>query len=129
MDGVDVALANLRAGVRWAADHGDVDTAADIAAHTSPLAFALQRYEGGRDALYPSRLRQANTAATLAYLAAAIEKAFRMSQPFCMGQQPAGEHHLGQRPRRSGGSRTSPGRTSWTVNARHGLFAANRWTP
>jgi predicted ATPase len=42
---VDVELANLRAAFRWAADHDDVDTAADIAAHTARLAFALQRYE------------------------------------------------------------------------------------
>ncbi len=45
IDWVDVELANLRAGFRWAADNGEVDTAADIAAHTSRLAFALQRYE------------------------------------------------------------------------------------
>jgi predicted ATPase len=45
IDWVDVELANLRAGSRWAADHGEVDTAADIAAHTSRLALALHRYE------------------------------------------------------------------------------------
>ncbi len=45
LDWVDVELANLRAGFRWAADRGDLATAAAIAAHTTLLAFALQRFE------------------------------------------------------------------------------------
>ena len=45
IDWVDVEFANLRAGFRWAADHGDLDTAAAIAAHTAMLGYALQRFE------------------------------------------------------------------------------------
>ena len=37
--------ANLRAGFRWAADHQDLETATSIAAHTTLLAWVLQRYE------------------------------------------------------------------------------------
>jgi predicted ATPase len=45
VDWVDVELANLRAGFRWAADEDDLATAAAIAAHTAMLAWALERYE------------------------------------------------------------------------------------
>jgi predicted ATPase/class 3 adenylate cyclase len=45
LDWVDVELANLRAGFRWAADHDDLATAAAIAAHTTMLALPLERYE------------------------------------------------------------------------------------
>ena len=45
VDWVDVEFANLRAGFRWAADHGDLVTAAAIAAHTTMLGYALQRFE------------------------------------------------------------------------------------
>jgi predicted ATPase len=45
LDWVDVEFANLRAGFRWAADHHEIDIAAAIAAHTTMLAFALQRLE------------------------------------------------------------------------------------
>ena len=45
VDWVDVEFANLRAGFRWAADNGDLATATAIAAHTSLLAIALQRFE------------------------------------------------------------------------------------
>ena len=45
VDWVDVEFANLRAGFRWAADQGDLASAAAIAAHTALLAFALQRFE------------------------------------------------------------------------------------
>ena len=45
VDWVDVEFANLRAGFRWAADHGDLVTAAAIAAHTTMLGFVLQRFE------------------------------------------------------------------------------------
>ena len=45
VDWVDVEFANLRAGFRWAADQGDLATAAAIAAHTTLLTFALQRFE------------------------------------------------------------------------------------
>jgi tetratricopeptide (TPR) repeat protein len=42
---VDVEFDNLRAGFRWAADQGDLDTATAIAAHTAMLTFGLQRFE------------------------------------------------------------------------------------
>ena len=45
LDWVDVELANLRAGFRWAADHHDLDAAAAIAAHTTLIDITLQRYE------------------------------------------------------------------------------------
>jgi predicted ATPase len=45
IDWVDVEYANLRVGFRWAADQGDVDTAAAIAAHTTLLGCMLMRYE------------------------------------------------------------------------------------
>jgi tetratricopeptide (TPR) repeat protein len=45
LDWVDVELANLRAGFRWAADQDDLATAAAIAAHTAMLGHTLQRFE------------------------------------------------------------------------------------
>jgi predicted ATPase len=45
VDWVDTEFANLRAGFRWAADHGDLDTAVAIAAHTTYLGYVLLRYE------------------------------------------------------------------------------------
>ena len=45
LDWVDVEFANLRAGFRWAADQGDLATAAAIAAHTAMLGCPLQRFE------------------------------------------------------------------------------------
>jgi predicted ATPase len=45
LDWVDVEYANLRAGFRRAVDHGDVEIAATIAAHTTMLGWVLLRYE------------------------------------------------------------------------------------
>jgi hypothetical protein len=45
VDWVEVELANLRAGFRWAADHADMVNATAIAAHTTMLAFFLQLFE------------------------------------------------------------------------------------
>jgi predicted ATPase/class 3 adenylate cyclase len=45
VDWVDVELANLRAGFRWAAEQDDLATAAAIAAHTAMLGHTLQRFE------------------------------------------------------------------------------------
>ena len=45
LDWVDVEFANLRAGFRWAADGADIAAATKIAAHTTLLAWSLQRYE------------------------------------------------------------------------------------
>ena len=45
LDWVDAEFGNLRAGFRWSADRGDLDTAIAIAAHTAMLGLSLQRYE------------------------------------------------------------------------------------
>lgn len=45
LDWVDLESANLRLAFRWAADQGDLDTAATIAAHAAMLGWALQRFE------------------------------------------------------------------------------------
>ena len=45
LDWVDIEFANLRVGFRWAADRGDLATAAAIAAHTVMLGWHLLRYE------------------------------------------------------------------------------------
>jgi predicted ATPase len=45
MDWVDVEMANLRAGFRWATERDDLGTATAVAAHTASLAFFLMRYE------------------------------------------------------------------------------------
>lgn len=62
VDWVDVELANLRTGFRWAADRHDIDTAAAIAAHAAMLADSLQRYE---PALWAEELLPAAIAADL----------------------------------------------------------------
>ena len=38
-------LANLRTAFRWAADHGDLDTAAAIATYATFLGFWVENYE------------------------------------------------------------------------------------
>lgn len=48
IDWADIEFANLRAGFRWAADKGELDTAADIAAHTTSLCVHLNRFEPSR---------------------------------------------------------------------------------
>jgi predicted ATPase len=45
LDWVEVELANLRAGFRWAADEDDLATAAAIAAHAAMLGQTSQRFE------------------------------------------------------------------------------------
>jgi predicted ATPase len=42
-----VELANLRTAFRWAADEGDLDTAAAIAAYATVLGYWVQQYEPG----------------------------------------------------------------------------------
>ncbi|MFN0092317.1 MAG: ATP-binding protein [Acidimicrobiales bacterium] len=56
LDWVDVELANLRAGFRWATDRSQLVTAAAIAAHATMLGFALQRLEpvGWAEELLPA---------------------------------------------------------------------------
>ncbi|WP_051062369.1 adenylate/guanylate cyclase domain-containing protein [Ilumatobacter nonamiensis] len=45
IDWVDVEFAELRAGFRWATDHGEIETAARIASHTAMLSFVILRLE------------------------------------------------------------------------------------
>jgi hypothetical protein len=42
---LDIELANLRAAFRWAADHGDLDTATTIAVFSSFLGYPSQHFE------------------------------------------------------------------------------------
>jgi predicted ATPase len=65
LDWVDIELANLRAGFRWAADQGDLATAAAIAAHAALLGETLQRYEA---AGWAEEILEAARAAGLAQL-------------------------------------------------------------
>jgi predicted ATPase len=65
LDWVEVELANLRAGFRWAADQGDLATAAGIAAHTAMLGLPLERYE---PAGWAQEILEAARAAELAQL-------------------------------------------------------------
>jgi predicted ATPase/class 3 adenylate cyclase len=65
VDWVEVELANLRAGFRWAADQDDLATAAAIAAHTAMLALPLERYE---PAGWAEEILQPATAAEVAQL-------------------------------------------------------------
>ena len=73
-DWVEAEFDNLRAGFRWASDHGDLPTATAIAAHTPMIAFGLQRLEpiGWAEELLPaataaqvSRLPRLYTAASI----------------------------------------------------------------
>ena len=45
LDWVEAEYANLRTAFRWATDHGDLDTATAIAAHTALIGLDLLRYE------------------------------------------------------------------------------------
>jgi predicted ATPase len=65
LDGVEVELANLRAGFRWAADQDDLATAAAIAAHAAMLGESLLRFE---PAGWAEDILQAARAAELAQL-------------------------------------------------------------
>ena len=65
LDWVDVELANLRLGFRWATDRGELDTAAAIAAHAAMLGWALQRFEpvGWAEELLPAATRRSGATA------------------------------------------------------------------
>jgi len=45
VDWVEVELGNLRSGYRWSAGRGDVEVAADIAAHAALMGFSVQLFE------------------------------------------------------------------------------------
>jgi len=45
VDWVQAELANLRAAYRWAAEHGDVETATDVAAHAALIGFSIELFE------------------------------------------------------------------------------------
>jgi predicted ATPase len=53
---VDAEFANLRAAFQWASDRNDLVTATAVAAHTTMLAYGLQRYEpvGWSEQLLPA---------------------------------------------------------------------------
>jgi hypothetical protein len=89
LDWVDVELANLRPGFRWAADQNDLATAAAIAAHTAMLALALERYEpagGAEEILHSARaaelaqLPRLYTAASLCMYSGRYEDAVGYAQ-------------------------------------------------
>jgi predicted ATPase/class 3 adenylate cyclase len=64
-DWLDAEFANLRVAFRWATDQADYETASAIAAPTTLMAFALQRYE---PASWAEELVEPVTAAALRYL-------------------------------------------------------------
>jgi predicted ATPase/class 3 adenylate cyclase len=89
LDWVDVELANLRAGFRWAADQDDLATAAAIAAHTALLGEPLQRFEPvgwaeeileAAQAADLAQLPRLYTAASLCGYAGRPEQAVRYAQ-------------------------------------------------
>ena len=45
VDWVEVELGNLRSGYRWSVERGDVEEAADIAAHAALMGFSVQLFE------------------------------------------------------------------------------------
>ena len=45
VDWVEVELSNLRTSYRWSAERGDVEVAADIAAHAALMGFSVQLFE------------------------------------------------------------------------------------
>jgi len=45
VDWVEVELSNLRSGYRWSAGRGDIEVAADIAAHAALMGFSVQLFE------------------------------------------------------------------------------------
>jgi hypothetical protein len=65
LDWLDAELSNLRAGFRWAADHGELDTASSIAAHSSVMGHLLQQWEPTR---WAEELLDAATAADVPLL-------------------------------------------------------------
>jgi hypothetical protein len=86
---VDVELANLRAGFRWAADQHHLATAAAIAAHTAMLGETLQRFEPAgwaEEILQPakaaglSQLPRLYTAASLCMYSGRYEDAVSYAQ-------------------------------------------------
>jgi predicted ATPase len=80
-----VELANLRTALRWAADQGDLDTAAAIATHTTFLGVWVEQYEPvawAEELIEPAkavdhrRLLQLYVAAAQCYAAGRAEDAF-----------------------------------------------------
>jgi predicted ATPase len=81
-------LANLRAAFRWAADHGDLDTAAPIATYatlfsnfvqiTEPIAWAEELIEPARAVDHP-RLTSLYTMASWCWAIGRVEEAVRYS--------------------------------------------------
>jgi hypothetical protein len=84
LDWVTIELANLRTAFRWAADHGDLDTAATIATYAAFLGAAVQTFEpiawaeeliGPARAVDHPRLAFLYVVASLCYMTGRIEAA------------------------------------------------------
>src|SRR6185436_16211045 len=97
-DWFTVELANLRTAFRWAADHGDLDTAATIATYAAflgylveiyePIAWAEVLVEPGRAVDHP-RLAALYVMASQCYMAGRIEAAVHYGDA---GQPVVGTH-------------------------------------
>ena len=72
-DWFTVELANLRTAFRWAADYGDLDTAAGVATYAALLGYAVDNYEPiawAEELIEPARAADHPRLATLYVLAA-----------------------------------------------------------
>ncbi len=85
-DWFSTELANLRTAFRWAADHGDLDTAAAIATYAGFLGVAIENYEPiawAEELIAPARaidhprLAALYLMASLCYTAGRVEEAVR----------------------------------------------------
>jgi hypothetical protein len=83
---LNMELANLRTAFRWAADHGDLDTAANIVGYAAFLGVAVEQYEpiGWAEELITSaravqhrRLAQLYMVAAMCYVTGRIDEAVR----------------------------------------------------
>ena len=95
-DWFSVELANLRAAFRWAADHGDLDTAATIATFAASLGELVENYEPiawTEELLEPARAVDHPRLATLYALASACWVVGRIEE--AVGYAEAGQTVIG----------------------------------
>jgi predicted ATPase len=95
-DWFSVELANLRAAFRWAADHGDLDTAATIATFAASLGELVENYEPiawTEELLEPARAVDHPRLATLYVLASACWVVGRIEE--AIGYAEAGQTVIG----------------------------------
>jgi predicted ATPase len=95
-DWFSVELANLRAAFRWAADHGDLDTAATIATFAASLGELVESYEPiawTEELLEPARAVDHPRLATLYVLASACWVVGRIEE--AVGYAEAGQTVIG----------------------------------